>query len=708
MVNRGDGRVHLNNCRSTPTFVLQMVPTLWLGGVAAIALIVLGSIVPIAAGLLLLGVFAWFASPGIVLARRLYSAQASGPGAALLIGPAWGYILSSLVLLGLWTAGVRGYGWLLLAPIPAIAAALPAGRLARYVAIPTLTRRDAIAATFVLLAILAIVGRPYARVGVDLPEGRAYRAYFTADFVWAMAVTSEVSKGDVPPKNPYYIGDALHYYWLMHLLPAVEHRVAGNAVRLDRLLIVNALWTSLAFGGFFYFFVRHFVDRAWAAAVAVVGVLFCSSFEGIERLWWSGATVDQLRSVNIDGVGNWFYQGMKVDGLQRALFWQPQHLLGYVLGFSGLLVLLQARDSSRTGLLFLVGVFLGLSLLLSSPAAAILTAVAASYELVRLVQARHWKALLPCAVAAALPMVGALAVTAALGYVDTDSPGNPLVTFGVNRLAMHRIWTTIFLNFGPVVIVALMGVAAAALGGALGRFVPIFIAVAVSALFYVMVDVPDHGGVYVAWRASHLIFIALAALCAFALQGWWGAGGWARWAAMSVAVVTALAALPTVLIDIYNAQDVFNRENGPGFKWTVLLTPPEREGLEWIRDKTPPSARVQIEPFSRNRDAYYLTAFAERRMAGGLPTGLIPLAKYEAVSGRIKQLYQSTSAYEAYHKALDLCVDYLVIGPPERETYQQLSAIVDTSPHFFTPTFRNDVLAIYAVSGSWERDGCPH
>jgi uncharacterized membrane protein len=166
--------------------------------------------------------------------------------------------------------------------------------------------------------------------------------------------------------------------------------------------------------------------------------------------------------------------------------------------------------------------------------------------------------------------------------------------------------------------------------------------------------------------------------------------------------------LPTVLIDIYNAQDVFNRANGPGFKWTVLLTPGEMEGLNWIRDQTPPSARVQIEPYSRNRDAYFITAFAERRMGGGLPTGLIPMAKYEAVSGRIRQLYQTTSAHEAHERALELCVDYLVVGSPEREAYQQLRPLLDANPQFFPPTFRNDAMAIYAVSGSWERPGCAH
>ena len=35
---------------------------------------------------------------------------------------------------------------------------------------------------------------PFAHVGEELPEGRAYRAYFTADFVWEVAVVAELAK----------------------------------------------------------------------------------------------------------------------------------------------------------------------------------------------------------------------------------------------------------------------------------------------------------------------------------------------------------------------------------------------------------------------------------------------------------------------------------------------------------------------------------
>jgi hypothetical protein len=668
----------------------------------------LASFVPLLPGLALLGIVVWFSVPGVLLGWRLYGVRPGGWTAALLAGPAWGYVLSGLVLLALWAAGVRSFRILMVAPIPAMVLVWPARALAGSLNPPEFTRNDLKAVAFVLLAVLAIVARPYSQVGIDLPEGRAYRAYFTADFVWAMAVTAEVSKGDMPPRNPYYMNDSLHYYWLMHLLPAVEHRAAAGAVRLEQILLVNGLWASLMFGGFFYFFLRHFVDRSWAAALAAIGVLLCSSFEGAERLWWTGATLDQLRSVNIDAVGNWFYQGMKIDGLHRALFWQPQHLIGYLLGFSALLLLVEARDTSKTGLLFLVGIFLSLAMLLSSPAAAMLAAVAAAYEAIRLIQARAWKAFVPCAMAAAIPIGAALLLGTVLQYVDTRSPGNPLVTFGVNSLATHRVWLTIFLNFGPVAIVSVLGAIAAAWQGSLGRFVPVFITIVVSAAFYTLVDVPDHGGVYVAWRASHLIFMALAALCGFAFQAWWEQGGFARWTMATLATLVGVVALPTVLIDIYNAQDVGNRADGPGFKWTVILTPEEVAGLDWIKQNTPLASRVQNEPFSRNRDAYYVTAFAERRMSGGLPTGLIPLKKYEDVSARIRKMYQAESAVEVHEQALGLCVDYLLVGPPERAAYPKLSLLLENSPHLFAPAVRNGILDVYAVTGSWDDQRCTH
>src|SRR5262249_53572388 len=164
-----------------------------------------------------------------------------------------------------------------------------------------------------------------------------------------------------------------------------------------------------------------------------------------------------------------------------------------------------------------------------------------------------------------------------------------------------------------------------------------------------------------------LAFVAFAALCGFALEVWWEAGGTARTAMVVVAIVVAIAALPTVLIDLYNTQDVWNRGPGPGFRWTVILSPDEVKALDWIKQWTPKDARVQVEPEVRGRDTWaYVPAFAERRMAAGLPIGMIPVAKYEKASAEMTRLYRSASAADAHDLAMSHCVDYVIVGPPER------------------------------------------
>jgi hypothetical protein len=178
-------------------------------------------------------------------------------------------------------------------------------------------------------------------------------------------------------------------------------------------------------------------------------------------------------------------------------------------------------------------------------------------------------------------------------------------------------------------------------------------------------------------------------------------------------VLTTLAvgvvALPTVVTDLYNTQDVWNRGRGAGFRWTVLLSPGEVEGLDWIKRATPKNARVQVEPYSRGRDTWtYIPAFGERRMAAGLPIGMIPLAKYEKASETIRRIYQAETAQDAHTQASAACVDYVVIGAPERQAYPAIQPLVAAAPHLFPPAFSNDALSVYAIAGSWERPECPH
>ena len=69
-----------------------------------------------------------------------------------------------------------------------------------------------------------------------------------------MAVAAEVSKGDMPPSNQFYLDDPLRYYWLPHLLPAIQYQLRYPPARLDQILLVNSIVLDLMFVAFLYGF----------------------------------------------------------------------------------------------------------------------------------------------------------------------------------------------------------------------------------------------------------------------------------------------------------------------------------------------------------------------------------------------------------------------------------------------------------------------
>ena len=81
-----------------------------------------------------------------------------------------------------------------------------------------------------LLIVPLVVARPFSLVGAERPRATSTGPYFTADYVWRRAVVAELAKGDFLPANPFYVGDVLHYYWLPHLLSAVEYRAWGTTI----------------------------------------------------------------------------------------------------------------------------------------------------------------------------------------------------------------------------------------------------------------------------------------------------------------------------------------------------------------------------------------------------------------------------------------------------------------------------------------------
>ena len=122
----------------------------------------------------------------------------------------------------------------------------------------------------VLVLTLAVATPPFAHVGRPDDQGnRYYRAYFTADFVWHTALTSEVGKFAMPPRNPYLARQPIHYYWTYYLLPAAAARVGPARIRDVQLCLkINALMTGLLLMSAVFLAAWTVAGRAVAVGVA--------------------------------------------------------------------------------------------------------------------------------------------------------------------------------------------------------------------------------------------------------------------------------------------------------------------------------------------------------------------------------------------------------------------------------------------------------
>jgi hypothetical protein len=255
----------------------------------------------------------------------------------------------------------------------------------------------------------------------------------------------------------------------------------------------------------------------------------------------------------------------------------------------------------------------------------------------------------------------------------------------------------IFLSFGPLL---LLGVAGLLRFGWVRRDgAPAALLILVSFAFYFLIDVPDMAGVWVGWRSGHQLLVAFSVAAAVAFTAWWNLPR-LRLPLAVVAILTLIPAVPTVAIDVYNAQDIGNRAWGPNFPWTLVITPEERQALDWIKQTTPPTARVQFDAHFRG-SAYWawLPAFAERRMVAGLPGAMIPIRKFEEATQNVRSgIFLAADAEEAHNMAEFLGIDYIYIGEIERRFYRPTTDAMAARPDLFPTVFRNATVTIMGVA----------
>jgi hypothetical protein len=627
-------------------------------------------------GGLLYGLFyAGAIAPGVFLGRRL---AGKGP-AGCIVGGVLGYGLTQLAL------------WLpitLHVPSPLafvaawIAEAALLGVVARRITAPILAFpsagvADARALALILLLTTVVMWIPYRNLGrADSTGTRYYRAYFTADFFWHTALSAELGRYSSPPRDPYMASREMHYYWTYFLLPSVvAHESPAPLNDVQRALKVNAWLSSLLVIGMLYLFVRTAVPLPGAAAAAVAVGVLAASAEGafvLQQLWRAGRPIADVTDMNIDAITNWQLGGLRIDGLPRGLWYNPQHSFACALGLVGALVAAEGAKASR-GAIWLAGVSLGLSTCFNpfvGGVFAIVYGLSIALDAVRSPDtirtlARHAQAAIPVAAGVAWCVMNKVA----------GGAGNA-VHFGFSGSAAQNTLSSLLLSTGPVLLPAIAGLwPRPGLAAQPARVAIVGIVVALLLMHLLTLSESS----WVGFRTGQILLLMLPLLIA---RLFWALARRGIAAAIAVPVLVLLVGLPTTIIDTYNAQDIGNRRLGPGFRWTVPVTAPQQAAFTWVRGHLPEDAILQMEPILRGRDHWSLIpSFAQRRMSAGMPISLLPTPEYRAGSEEVQRIYRTTDAREARDLAKSRGIQYFYIDEDDRAAYAEGMAKFD-APFF--------------------------
>ncbi len=469
----------------------------------------------------------------------------------------------------------------------------------------------------------------------------------------------------------------------------------GGLREIEASLKVNALCSGVLF-------IAALVIATWAASLSAVGTAFAvvlavvgASAEGLYASWdlyARGRPLAELTDMNIDAMSAWTFSGLRVDSLVRSMWYNPQHSMSAALGLLAMPVAGAAGASASIGAIAFAGLALALSTTFNPFIGGLFSLIYGGVVIADAIRTRRAKPLLHHTLAAAL--VG-LAVGWCVSNEMVEGAAG-IVVYGLGGYARNRPVATLMMSLGPLLVPAVLGlwtpwrlprrVWPAVAGAVLGLLVFYFVRLSVERS-------------YIGFRAGQLLQLALPSLAALFFARLWTTA-W-RWRLSAAAMILALLliGLPTTLIDTYNAQDIGNRQMGPGFRWTITLTPDELEAYRWIRRETPRDAIVQMDPTAHGRETWsQLPTFARRRMAAARPISLMNIPDYAERSRRAHRIYAERNAETAARLARELGIDYIFIGPAEQRGNPPAAlAKFDNRGDLFLPVFANAGTRIYEI-----------
>jgi hypothetical protein len=677
---------------------MSLTARAWAGPVLAAGF--LGLVAPVLFGL---PVLAWILYAALllatflpaILARRLSGRETGGSAERLAFDLATG--------LGVYALACSLTGALLSLAIAPFAG-LAASNLAVFLLPSEKTGEDPNPGQFPWAAFLATILfvtlflMPFFRnYGVPRDGMVGYPKLAVSDLFNHISVTGELAK-EIPPKNPYFTGETLHYYWLSHVLPSSLYRLSGLRLSLHDLLLTAGYLNGAAF----VFLLTIFLRRRFGAGRAVwiglflafvaysyadILVLFQETASRVPPSWRETLFLDRILVEEGES-----YSGM-AHAWHRDFAVEPHATLALVLGLAFLLRLNVWRE--RRPALYesaVAGVLLGAAV--GCDAFVGLTFAFAGFSILgfrclKMGRDRggYWLS---------LGTMGGTFVLVNLLYAvwEMHGGGSSFVHLSVYLRMLLLSPFALAIELGPTLVFGVVGLVLLFRRRDRGRDVDLVLVLLVSLffMFFVQHDLSPNLFMRKSLKVIRLPLLVFALAWLVPLT----AGKGPRKSFGAAMILLALS-LPTVLTDIPRLS---RSDSGEGL---CLVDGWDLRAYGWVKENAPRETVMQGFPDYSTPSLYTpATVFGDRRTAlGDWMKAVIYQVGRERVNERSrivkKILFGETSLEETLEVVRDLEIDWIYVGPTERTMLGESTRKFEAWPDRFEPVYQKGPVTIYRV-----------
>jgi hypothetical protein len=528
-------------------------------------------------------------------------------------------------------------------------------------------------------AVLLAMAISYWGVGGLTAKGYAFVPYFAWDFFNHVGICGEVSR-QIPPQNPYFAGQPLHYYWFYHVWPAAMVNLADVSAR--EAFVLSLPPTALLFVGTLSALIWSYEPKFRPRYLAIGLGLFAYSYIG--TLYVAKSLALQLfqsmsRYANID------YSFMSHSWFRDFLY-EPH--AATALSLLAFVIYLTNRSAAAPGLSLLSGLILG--------TIAVSDIVVGMNALMWFGAKSLWPFLRDNRIRAHILLAGSVSLAVILGAfaLHVFPPGSGVLRLGLHPAAKYGP-IYLLLDLGPLFLFGAVGLFLClrrGLNASLGSMA-LLLGLALLLAFSLTVDIEPNHMIRKSIKVVELALVVFAAVaCSHYLD--LRSRHWLRVAG----AIAILAGSVTLGTDVFQYVDL-KSERRPV---TVYISPDKMEVLNWIRTNTPKDAVVQRLDEVRPGQALLSTGYlinaefdnsipgvAERRtLYGNLKWNRITHVADKPMGERQEILERVFTAFDAATLKAELCRlprSYLVLdrsAPGPVEPVRQLVASGDLDEVF--------------------------